>query len=351
MKKILFLAQYPNEQNAKDGMVSRIASIDAQFKNFERTYLAVVIKQKTSVYTDGNVNVYYLNLFTNPFRIIKLIFQAEYIYCHSLLSIRWVWLFVIFRKLNCFILDIHGVVPEETKYYNRNLILSLYYNFIEKIVFHKINYAVCVTHSMKKHYIEKYPKAKCKYVIFSIMPSELKEVKQVINQWLNESSEVEIIYSGNTQGWQNIEMMMKIISKNLFPNVHYTILTNKVSTIKEKASFYNISKDKLLITSCAPSELRYYYQKAHYAFILRGDNVVNKVANPTKLVEYLYYGMTPIVLSPHIGDFLEYDYEYINVESFDASLLKPHKSIKNAEIANSLLSRNKTEDLCHKLLN
>lgn len=46
-------------------------------------------------------------------------------------------------------------------------------------------------------------------------------------------------------------------------------------------------------------------------FLLREATLFNEVATPTKLVENITYGIVPAVLSPDIGDFLQYGYRYL----------------------------------------
>ena len=53
------------------------------------------------------------------------------------------------------------------------------------------------------------------------------------------------------------------------------------------------------------------YQESHYGFILREDIVVNHVACPTKLIEYLAMGVIPIVDCEKIGDFSEMGMRYV----------------------------------------
>ena len=54
----------------------------------------------------------------------------------------------------------------------------------------------------------------------------------------------------------------------------------------------------------------------HLGFVLRDDVLVNRVACPTKLLEYIQYGVLPIVLSDAIGDFKELGYKYIGLDDF-----------------------------------
>ena len=50
--------------------------------------------------------------------------------------------------------------------------------------------------------------------------------------------------------------------------------------------------------------------------VLRDDSAVNRVACPTKLAEYLYFGLIPVVRSPRLGDFEELGYAYVTEQEF-----------------------------------
>ena len=58
-------------------------------------------------------------------------------------------------------------------------------------------------------------------------------------------------------------------------------------------------------------ELKKEYEKAQYGFTLRDNIIVNEVACPTKLIDYVKYGIIPILKSDKIGDFVENGLEYV----------------------------------------
>ncbi|WP_306353547.1 hypothetical protein [Flavobacterium sp. '19STA2R22 D10 B1'] len=240
-------------------------------------------------------------------------------------------------------LDIHGVVPEEERYFKNNLLLSKYYSYVEYQVFRRINNAVCVTNSMKNHFVEKYPFYKGNYIIYSIMPDNLKEIDETQASLIKVRNEkrIEVIYSGGVQGWQNIDLMLQTIKKNQYSNIHYTILTGDKVTFENKIEEYNICSEFITVESRHPSELWKDYIAADYAFILRDENIVNNVANPTKLIEYLFYGLIPIVLSPNIGDYKELGYNYLLLNDFNENISKPDIAQKNIDIAHDLIKKNK----------
>lgn len=341
--KLLFLAPYPNEHNIKDGMISRVNAIDSFFKNDYRTYLHVSLSQfkKSKHKIEGNVEAYELNIFYHFITIFKILNSAKIIYSHSIYMSLFVWPFIIFFK-NLFVLDAHGAVPEEELYFKGNKKKSFYYTFVERIILSRANYIICVTNAMKDHFITKFQITKNNFIIYSILPHNLTTASpnESINSKLNDST-INIIYSGGVSPWQNIDLMLKTIEDNQSPNIKYTILTGDLDIILKKISTYNIDLKNIEINSVLPSELVGYYKKADYAFILRDDNIVNNVANPTKLVEYLFYGIIPIVLSPKIGDYLNLGYEYLSIDKFNTSIIKPSsKSLKNITIAKDLIASN-----------
>ena len=93
----------------------------------------------------------------------------------------------------------------------------------------------------------------------------------------------------------------------------------------------------VIIKSVSPIELSSYYEISHYGFLLRDHHPLNNVACPTKAIEYLAFGITPIVLEENIGDFKQLGYEYISINKINNEIkLIPRKSSKNIEISKYL---------------
>ena len=208
---------------------------------------------------------------------------------------------------------------------------------------------------MKVHYQKKYLNFKGEFIIYSIMPSDLRDIsiEEIIKIKSENNVKIEVIYSGGTQNWQNIDLLMQSISLNQSPRIHYTILTGDIKTFEQKIKEQNIAAGSISLESRLPSELWKDYIKADYAFILRDENIVNKVANPTKLIEYLYYGLIPIIMSPFIGDFNELGYQYISLDQFNKDSLEKPDSInkKNRSIAQLMLKNNNTINLKDVIFN
>jgi hypothetical protein len=83
------------------------------------------------------------------------------------------------------------------------------------------------------------------------------------------------------------------------------------------------------------------YSAADFGFIVRDKSPVNGVACPTKLIEYLCYGVIPIVELVEIGDFAAYGYEYVSLADFNEGFFPDHASRgwmikRNLEVARSM---------------
>lgn len=342
--KILFLAPFPDERYKIDGMISRIKTIDNHFVDENRSYLYVSVRKNFKRYHKiiDKIEINELNLFVHFFRIIKILFSSQTIYSHSIYMIRNIWFLLPFYN-GKIILDAHGVVPEEVRYFDGDKFSYLIMSLVEKIIFTKKEITViCVTKAMRMHFINKYKRFKGKFLIYSIFPAHLYAKNNSFEVYNIGKNEVTVLYSGGNALWQKIDLMLDVIEKNQSLNINYIILTSDIEEFAKKISNRKINMQQLVLKNVSANELHEFYKTADYGFILRDDNVVNNVANPTKLIEYLFYGIIPIVISPKIGDYLDLGFEFLKVENYNVNVIKPLcKSQVNIDIANEILYSNK----------
>src|SRR5690606_13514204 len=175
-------------------------------------------------------------------------------------------------------------------------------------------------------------------------PAHLQPEQQpVIAAHTEDEAVLRVVYSGNLQSWQNIDLMIQVMKSNLDDRIQYDILTGEPEELKRRLQAEGIAMDRICVQTVAPSALGDYYRAAHYGFVLRDDMVVNRVACPTKLVEYLYYGIIPIVSCANIGDFETLGYEYLPYEAF-STRVAARKSAINREVARELIERQRSID-------
>lgn len=356
--EIAIIGSYPNAYNVRDGMMQRIKNIDGVFINKRRIYLDLSLRKYfRAEYSEqnGELAIFRMNYFFSIFKVLKELRHVKVIYIHSIYNLERILIpLMILSKMNNkamrLILDFHGIVPEELKYVHK-LLASGVMSSVEKAFFSTLSRkfecsAVFVTKKMQEFYQKKYShefvnlKAS---VIYPILPKnglrELVEKDQVMIKELRaklsiEESDIVVGYSGNLQKWQNIDLMLRYIAEcSSQHNVKFLILTGHVSAFMRWLENYEaIPRNRIKILSVEPQHLWLYYSVMNYGFVLRDNIDVNQVANPTKLVEYLFYGIVPIVLSPKIGDYDELGYDYIIAEDLCRRKLTPAKSAKNQHI-------------------
>lgn len=331
-RQIVFLAPYPTPENIKEGMMQRVAAIDALFDtdHWTKIYLRPQFKscRNTKREVAPGIWEYTLSIWTARRQIIRLLNQAEIVYCHSLYGISICGL-LYWRSIRCTntIWDAHGIIPEELSYAGSSRLKVTLFSRLERIVAHHVTKIVTVTDAMRNHIQKKYPKCKAQFYTYAILPLTTNDATEPSTE---PASETVFLYSGNTQKYQNIPQMAQHIARLAnHPGVRFEILTGDPDAMQSIFAAYGLSNmPNLHIHSVMPHELGKYYQQAHYGYALRDDIDVNNVACPTKIGEYLAYGMRPIVLQPNIGDFNSMGYEYVLLEAATSSL-PATKSLKN----------------------
>ncbi len=339
---MLILSPFPTEENIKDGMLQRIYKIDNILNDKKRIYLElsftknIRIKQQN---INNDVTVIKANIFFSLFFINKILKKTSSIYVHSIYNMRCLYFHNL--KRNKIILDIHGAVPEELEFMGLK-IKSLMMKIIEKKCFSAAYALIYVNKQMKYYYERKYINVNKKNnIIYPIIPQNLLTQNNINISSIRKDmhileEQVILLYAGNLQKWQNFEKIVDYVERHDNKKIVFIVLSNDIITVKNIIKNKKIKQSRIVVESVPPEQLFKYYSIAHYGFIVRDDHILNKVACPTKMIEYLYYGLKPIVLSPYIGDFYEQQYERIDIYD-DEVCLTPDKSAKNKILAEDLI--------------
>lgn len=302
---ILFFAPAPTIENERDGLIQRVIAIDNAFKDVERRILDVSFtahRKRRVIQQDSLLQIEYVNAIVHLFYILYLAFRSRAIYVHHCSrAFRVLYLYLLFGKV---ITDLHGITPEETLMAGMRSTAERY-RYIERIVVRRSAALVCVTRAMQRHFEVKYPGTKATFFVVPNLP--------VLDPACPPERARDLaIYCGGAQAWQCIDEMMQAASETS-DSKRFLFLTGDVNTMKTKAEQHGVAAE---IASAAKSQLPAYYARATFGFVLREDNAVNRVACPTKLMEYIYYGVIPILKTPNVGDFAELGLQYVPVESF-----------------------------------
>jgi len=233
------------------------------------------------------------------------------------------------------IYDIHGIAEEAGQL---RLPIS---RIIERLAFKRLKNFIAVSNTMLAYISEKYDISHDKNTIVIPTYDERIDTTMLVNNYetsrkrlaINPENIV-IIYSGGVQKWQNIPVVINIINKAVISNENVIgiVLTN---TCNHRFFEQKLSRSqRIKITYATGNMIENYYNAANYGLIPRTANNINKVSCPTKMIDYIKYGIKPIIIDK-FGDFFDFSsLEYLKLP-IDYKELSNSKSLTNATIYNN----------------
>ena len=333
---MLFLAHEPNAENERDGMSQRIKWIDEQFRDVPRVILHISLKRnmrRRRFIRSSVLAVEEVNLLIHFPRILYLALRSDIVYVHSCLyALRGLPLYFLGLRI---ITDMHGIVPEEQRIVGKSwlsrVLLFRVLSVIEIIVVKRSAVLVFVTNAMRIHFKEKYSLGDdANTYIIPILTREAPLAR------LSFKDPTLVIYAGGLQAWQRVDKMLDVVehAKGWF---RYLFLTGDADNLSKELNRRGITK--VQVDSVPKSIMYEHYERASLGLILRADSLINRVACPTKLVEYLWSGIIPIVEQPFIGDFKEMGYKYILMDDFVKGQLPGAAELDNMRERNHQIAR------------
>ncbi|MHB8806706.1 MAG: glycosyltransferase [Anaerolineaceae bacterium] len=360
-KVICVFAPMFTKKNERDGYFQRVKFIDKNiFADCFRIYLNDdgSLSNKIKIHFVDKEKIYLIfNSHDQVQReqIFTLIKHCGIFYTHSILRFIPDSSDVAMQKLFELdgvkkIWDVHGAVPEEYLLDgNNNHELA---NEAEKFFFNHTDIMIVVNNAMKEHFEKKYGSYKAKVVILPILKEDAIKISNCIdNKKLLHSQRPTVVYSGGLQKWQNIDLMQDVIEQTM-DFINFKILVP--DTLSFKKMWGNRQKMKnIILDSKSPNKMEEEYRLCHYGLVLRDDITVNNVACPTKIIEYIIYGIVPIFKTSSIGDFSRLGIQYINYKELIAgNLPSEDERIKMVENNKNILKHlvQESEDGISKLL-
>ena len=139
---------------------------------------------------------------------------------------------------------------------------------------------------------------------FSASPGDVEESRKIARERLGLRGRPCVLYLGGTSGWQLPAEKVAAFAelRRTMPSAFLLILTGDIETFTELCREACIPAEDFLIVSCPHNEVTGTACAADVALLLRADNVVNRVASPTKFAEYLSMGV-PVVITDVLADF------------------------------------------------
>lgn len=316
---IVIVAPCPLGKGAVEGWMSRISAIDRLFEGQPRVYLDFVsggaLPGEPIPVGHGEAREYRLDMAEAAHRtfVEQQILESRFVYVHTVHLARFLLPYYPTGKI---VTDVHGIVPEEERMLGRPE-HGDFYEAVECTVVMNSRLLVVVTHAMQDHLQAKYPDMAAEFLVVPIIEKHSVDLAARVRR--EPGTPYRAVYAGGTQVWQNIEDTVAVAAAARQLAV-YDFLSHEHETIRAMAEEHGIA-DQCTFRVTDKAGLAEAYMQADFGFVLRDDVAVNRVSCPTKLSEYLWFGVVPVVQSPAIGDFARLGFEYVTAQEFASGLL------------------------------
>jgi len=238
--------------------------------------------------------------------IIYLIYRPNIIVGEYSISYAAMFLKKIMKCV--FIADMHGALAEEYIYNNPSIIKWRfdYITNMERLTSQRADYIICQSEEMKRHIVTKYSAKEDQVYVYKCgVNTQLfkydMNIKRVMRKDLGiPTDSLVFVYAGGLMKWQKIEESLHVFSKihKVENNSRFLILTRELDTLKTLLYELKLEylSDKIIALSSPFDKVSDYLNAADVAFLLRDDDIMNRVASPTKLAEYMACGL-PVISS------------------------------------------------------
>ena len=318
--RIAIVAPFPHSHDQLEGWMTRISSIDYQFRGMPRIYVNFSESHDDSRCKEIARDKERAEVVLNPSGKKSAAFMSDLaaavdaIYVHTLHLAEHVLPWLNTGKVY---VDIHGVTPEEEESLG-NAHLRGRYEIVEQAVLQGAQCCICVSEAMAEHYAEKYPLLRPNWLTIPVSATFAANF-EIAPRVPTDNRRPVALYSGGVQAWQNLDAMLELV-ESTGNDIDFRFLSHEHVQIQRR-----IEESKLTyapaVGYCNKIDLPAAYRAADFGMVLRDASPVNRVSCPTKLVEYLLFGLIPVIRSPHLGDFSKFRFAYISEEEFKAGFI------------------------------
>jgi len=237
-------------------------------------------------------------------------FKPTYIYTRDCIS--FLCAEKIARKHNLtHIYDVRGVPAYEAKCKGgKKIIYSFFYRYLESNAIKKADKISCISSKMGEWIYR--TKGRKDFVVIPSCVSEIwgnidyeTRIKNRGKFQYSEDNKV-ICYVGDISKWQRIpsiiDLFKNIIKKN--KKFRFLFIINNTDYVKKISKKMGLSNEYFNCLNCLQDEVVNYLKASDAGIIMRDNILINNVASPLKIGEYLSCGL-PVILTKGIGDFSE----------------------------------------------
>jgi hypothetical protein len=177
-----------------------------------------------------------------------------------------------------------------------------YLSYVEKQVLNKCVLNVFVSESMRKHFAVKYGYNKDN---FFIMPCFNTVINTKSFEREGKYKKPSFCYIGSMDKWQCFELTVSVFKEieKISNTAFLKVLTPDIKEGKRILEEYSVKNYE--IKHVSKENVGEELSGIKYGFVLREDKLINNVATPTKLSDYLSNGVVPII-SDSVSDYYNY---------------------------------------------
>lgn len=189
------------------------------------------------------------------------------------------------------ILWIQGALPEESYVRNNSKVRLYILNWIEKRAIRYSDFILLVTNEMMSHIKRKHGIAIKNAYVMPCVNEELHESSfETTEKYINNS----FVYVGGLQKWQCFEEIVNVYAciEEKVKDTKLYVFTKQIQEAERVIK--EVGVKNVEIGYVPQEELSSRIKNIKFGFVIREDIVVNNVATPTKLSNYLANGIIPI---------------------------------------------------------
>ena len=172
------------------------------------------------------------------------------------------------------------------------------------------DFRIAVSQALVEHWRERYGYAgeahvvvPCTLGVSHLLGAEALDTDAVRAGLGFSTTDVVLVYSGSTAGWQSFSLVESILTKvlSIQPEVNVLFLT-RADRNNEKLS--RAFPGRVQVKWMEAEQVGAVLRACDHGLLVREPTITNRVASPTKFAEYLSAGL-PVLISDRLGDFSE----------------------------------------------
>lgn len=314
---ILIFAPCPGFAES-DGFSQRVAEIDKRFGNRPRAYVVFesgLTAASKVVVSDFVIYFRFPRYLSHHPEFLDLVLGAQTIYVHSVFN--FVPLLGCLDLISCpLVLDYHGVVSAEF-FKSKKLIKAIFFYFVEFISLRISEVVIVVSQAMGEYVKDRNPLVG-RILFFPVLsPEVVSKAELELKTRDYSSASYSVVYAGGSQDWQlphEVVFCLRQISsgsRGVLLSFDLDVFSRLFGKVPPNVTLRSVNREE------ATSIVR----KSNFFLALREDNLINRVACPTKIAEGISLGALPVFRTQNIGDFKSRGLKYVKITDFLAGRL------------------------------